>query len=220
MRFRVTIAGVHRYAVRVPNQAIFNHLGEELDGLAIESRRLILISPAVQPDRREEVLGHEVEHAWSFHMPAAHTQEERAQLTATILQSLRQDLDAQGGIAALRAIQPEPISLPYRAPAVKHFAGPGATYQALDRRECGGCNAETMCGSIATGPAELHEGLGQYQVLRWFRCEICNALNCWWEISTTDGRPTGVLVQVPPPRLLRGSEAAEWLSENAVACAG
>lgn len=212
MNFIVT--GVHRYVVRIPNKDIYNHLGEELDGLAIESSRLILISPAVQPERREEVLYHELEHCWTWHVPPPTTEEQRCQLSATIMQSARLDLDRQGGIKALMGLKPEPLSLPYRAPALRQYAGPAVRGRNLGWRRCGQCEAKMMCGSIHTDPPTVHEGLGQYSVLRWFRCEPCDWLNIWREISTPDGKPSGVIVEIPAPKLLHARDAAEWLAEK------
>lgn len=217
MKLTVTVAGVHRYVVRIPNQPIFDEHGSELEGICIESRRLILISPTVQINRREEVLGHEVQHAWEFHVPPPRIEEERCQLFATISQQMREDLERQGGIETLQSLPAESISLPYRAPAERHEAMAPNTFRLTDARECACCSAVTMCGSISNGHVEFHEGLAQYQVLRWFRCDVCDVLTVWREVATSDGRPTGHLVEVPAPRMLRGREAAEWLAERNVA---
>jgi hypothetical protein len=213
--FSIKIAGVHRYSVRIPDKAIFDHLGDEMEGLAIESRRLILISPAVQIDRREEVLRHEVQHAWEFHVPSPRGAEERAQLAATIDQALRVDLERLGGIAILNIMKPEPMSLPYRAPIQR--ASPSSGSIPLDRIVCGGCESEIMCGSIHTDEAEFHDGLRQHHVQRWFECETCGIVQLWFEVATSDGCPTGTFVQVPAPRMMRGEECRRWLRSVAAA---
>jgi hypothetical protein len=209
---KMTIAGVHRYTVRVTDMPIYDEGGDELDGLSIESRRLILISCRVPRLQREEVLSHEIEHCWAFHVPPATDDEQRCQLTATITQQLREDFERQGGVEELLDIEPMPISLPFKSPAVRKFMPPAMPPR--DWWECGGCGSRMMCGSIESGIVEFHEGVQQYQVPRWFCCEVCDTLNVWREITSQDGQATGVLVQIPAPRLLRGIAAREWLAHQ------
>ena len=211
MSLVITVAGVHRYTVRIPNRAIIDQMGDELDGMCIETRRLILLSPTLPAELREEALRHEVQHAWENHVPAPRDAEERAQLAATIDQSFRADIERQGDLAALYDLQPEAISLPYSPPPARKSA-PVATPQ-QDRWECQ-CGAVTMCGSIQNGEVEFHEGLQRHQVQRWFRCECCDGLMVWTEVATVDGQPTGVLVQSPAPTRLFGAEAAKWERER------
>lgn len=214
---RVTVAGVHRYSVRVSKHPIYNEAGERLAGLAIESRRIILISGSIRPEQREEILAHEVLHAWEFHVPVPTTDEERCQLFATASQQLREDLERQGGVAALAAIEPQEIVLPYQAMPTRQPGVAASTFRITDMWECGCCGAPTMCGSIDNGHVEFHEASQQHQLLRWFRCEVCATLCVWTELATSDGRPTGTLVQVPAPKMLRGREAVEWIAERALA---
>lgn len=212
---KVTVAGVHRYSVKIPKKSIVDESGDELDGMAIESARLILISPRVTPERREELLHHEIQHAWEFHVPSPRTEEERCQLAATIAQQYRHDIEAAGGIQSLMSLQPTEVRLPFSPGPIQRESDAANTFRVLDFKLCGVCDSPTMCGSIENGPVEFHQGLSQHQVLRWFKCEICAALNVWREVATSDGRPTGVLVQVPAPKVLTGREAAEWIAENA-----
>lgn len=207
-----TVAGLQRFTLRIPNQPIYDESGDRLDGLCIDSRRLIFIDHAIAPDQREEVLVHELTHAWGFCVPLPHTEEERCRLNALIVQQMRMDLERQGGIEVLKSLLSSPVSLPYAAmPVRKH----GATIlPPQDWWECGNCAAKTMCGSIDGEPAEFVESLQQYQMLRWFRCEFCNTLNTWREVATGEGLPMGVLVQVPPPRLLYGEAARAWLADR------
>jgi hypothetical protein len=216
---KLTAAG-ERFTVLIPDRPIIDEHGDELDGLAVSSPKLILISRRIVHVDREAVLLHELQHAWEFYMPAPRTAEERCQMLATIARQFRVDLDNAGGIEALHALKPTRVSLPFDAPATVRESAGANTFRVMDFKLCGSCEAPTMCGSIEYGHVEFHEGLQQHQVLRWFRCETCGTLNVWREVATSDGRPTGVLVQVPPPRMMRGREAAAWLAENAGATVG
>lgn len=209
------VAGSHSFRVLIPHKLIFDDIGDELDGLAVQSPELILLSRRLQAGEREAVLLHELQHAWEFFVPAPSDAEERSQLLATVAQQYRIDLELGGGIEAIADLQPSRVRLPFDSPATNRQAGEGVTYPRSGHKFCGGCETPTMCGSFEHGHVEYHEGLKEHQVLQWFRCESCGALNVWREVATSDGRPTGVLVPVPPPRVYYREAAAEWLAENA-----
>lgn len=211
---KLNVAGCHSFRVVVPDKLIFDDVGYELDGLAVQSPELILISRRLLPGDREEVLLHELQHAWEFFVPAPSNAEERSQMLATIAKQYRRDLENGGGIEAIVNLKPSRIVLPFDSLATVRASGQGNTFRHCDYKHCGGCDTPTMCGSFEHGHVEYHEGLQQHHVLQWFRCEACMALNVWREVATSDGRPTGILVPVPPPRVYYREEAAEWIAEN------
>jgi excisionase family DNA binding protein len=89
------------YRLVVSNRAIFNEAGEELEAIAHEARRLLVLSLRVEPERREELVLHELCHAYSFHFPPPRDEEERCQLFAIAAKHFRIELEAQGGAEAL-----------------------------------------------------------------------------------------------------------------------
>lgn len=78
------------------------------ESLACFEDRTIYIAAQIPPGRRLEVLLHELAHCWGYHVPHPRTEEEWANLTATIGEACRRDLEAQGGVAALRAMAATP----------------------------------------------------------------------------------------------------------------
>jgi hypothetical protein len=101
--------GPYRYKLVISDTAIFNNEGIELDGLASEGRRLLVLSFKVEPERRREVAMHELRHAWGFHFPAPCGAEEESQFFAAIVEQLSNDLAEQGGEEALMALAPERV---------------------------------------------------------------------------------------------------------------
>lgn len=209
------VAGVS-YRLVVSDRSVFDAEGNELEGCAVEGRRLLIISRIVEPERREEIAMHEISHAWTFHVPKPGDEEERCQFNATISRQFYADLEAQGGREALR--QMAMTRVPHLGKPL-----PQATSKALQMREtfgksdrtpCGACDTDTMVGSIHNGEPVLHEPTNQFRVTRWFQCEACSAVQVWTEVSAPDGTPLGEFVANPAPKLLRGAEAAAWLAEH------
>ena len=201
------------YRLVISDRAIFDERGDELEGLAHEGRRLLILSPRVEPDRREEVALHELAHAYQFHFPSPGDDEERAQLFATAAKQLRLDLEAQGGAEALLQIQPQRV--PHLGkPAPARTARVARHRRIPDRITCGCCEATIMCGSIHNGEPAAHEATGQCRIERWTSCDCCLTLMVWIEVCTPDGTPLGQYVANPAPQLLRGREASGWLVEK------
>jgi hypothetical protein len=102
--------GPYVYRLIIANRRMWDAAGEEMHACAIESRRLMMISPDVDRDQREEMALHEYVHAWEFHIPKPRNAEERCQLTAMIAKQFQNDLEAAGGIDSLRdmPISPAP----------------------------------------------------------------------------------------------------------------
>jgi hypothetical protein len=101
--------GPYVYRLVITDRSLFNAEGDELEGVAVEGRRLLILSFIVEPERREEVALHELIHAWAFHVPTPRTEEERCQLHAMIGEQFRRDLEAQGGREALMQLQPQRV---------------------------------------------------------------------------------------------------------------
>lgn len=215
MKFHV---GPEVYTLIVSDRAVFNVEGDEVAAMAVEDRRLLILSFRVEPQRREELARHEMLHAWEFHVPVPRTAEERAQFFALAGKQFDQDLETAGGNEALERMLPASVNCTGR-PAAQRTAAPAReTYGAPDRKECE-CGSDIMCGSISNGEPSLHGPTAQYRIERWARCDACGGLLAWGEICAPDGTPLGTLVANPPPKILRGREAAIWLAGRAEAAA-
>jgi hypothetical protein len=203
------------YRLAVSDRSVFDVEGNELEGCAVEGRRLLILSRIVEPERREEIALHEFTHAWSFHVPKPSDEEERCQLTALIAQQFALDLERNGGREALRSLA---------ATRVAHLGKPAAatskalslreTFGRSDRMPCGACDTDTMVGSISNADPELHQPTNQCRLLRWFQCDACGAVQVWTELCTPDGSPLGEFVANPSPAILRGADAARFLADK------
>jgi hypothetical protein len=220
MEFHV---GPYTYTLVISAGEMYDDLGCELSGLAVESQKLLILSHKLEPCDREGILYHEVEHAWSFHGATPSTEEGRCQLSAMIRRQFGEDLEQQGGREALEKLQPTRmgnIGMPTlrrtTSPPVPDRAIPMEVMGQPDRLPCATCEAPIMCGSIHHD-APTSDGSGKIRMLRWFNCEICGAVQVWWEYCDTHGNPLGVYVSVPRPRVLQGIAAKEWLKERRVA---
>lgn len=208
--------GPTAYAVVLADRSIFDAEGNELEGVAVEGRRMIILSRTVEPERREEVCEHEFFHCWLFHVPTPANEEEAAQLHSLVARQFRHDVEAVGGPDIFynlrhRAIQ---IGRPARieqAMALSHrqFSMPS------DRMSCATCDATIMCGSIHTSSPTSHEGTGRHHVERWMQCDSCGAVQVWYEVASADGLPLGEFCAVPAPKILRGAIASAWIAERA-----
>lgn len=212
MQFHV---GPVAYTLVISDRSIFDEEGDELEGRAVESRRLLIISHRVEPERREDVALHEFKHAWQFHVPAPTTPEEDCQLFSLASRQFHNDLENQGGAEALRQLRPTRVAHTGR-PIPQSSARRTApdSFRLVDRVECGGCNSDVMCGSIINSTPALHEPTSQYRLQRWFCCDGCSAVQVWWEVCDADGTPLGQFVANPPPKMLRGADALRWLEEQ------
>jgi hypothetical protein len=206
LKFQV---GPFTYTLVVADVPIYHTDGDEAEGLAIEYRRQIILSPRVEPQRRQEITLHEIVHCWLFHVPRPRNEEEHCQFVAFVHQQFDKDLEAQGGPQSLAQLIASPVT-PIGRPRTESRIGPVSEPQ-TDRRCCGSCGAEMMVGSVHNGPPQLHEPTRQYRVERWMECEACGILQTWFEFAAPDGTPLGQFVAHPPPRLLRGTDALRFL---------
>ena len=214
MQFRV---GPYTYTLVVSDRAIFDADGNELEGVAVEGRRLIILSPIVEPERRPEVACHELYHAFTFAFPAPRTEEEIADFTGLVARQFHQELHEQGGRQALMQMVPRRVPhlgrpAPARSlPFARDVIGPG------DRIPCGVCDAPVMCGSIRNGAPELHQPTGRLRMERWMHCEACGSVQAWMEWCAADGTPLGEFVSNPAPKLYRGAEAGRFVADHELA---
>jgi len=214
MRFQV---GPYAYTLVISDRQIYGGQGEPLEAVAIEHRRLFIISPTVHPARRAEIARHEIAHCWEFHVPAPRTEEERAQFFAFIGEQFDRDLEAAGGNNALQQMESTVIGNVGEPPAPSAVA-PKPQDSAMgssDRMTCGSCGTETLCGSISHAQPEA-DASGRFRVLRWFVCDSCGILQTWYQYCRSSGELMGEIVSVPAPRMLRGIEAQHWLKEHSV----
>lgn len=212
VKFRV---GTITYTLVISDSSIYDAEGNEVEGIALEAQRLLLISRIVEPTRREEVAMHEYVHAWFFHVPRPTTEEENCQFAAFVAEQFNQALESQGGRDALRALPATRMPRLGSPPAQRIAPAAPEAFQVADRIPCGTCQSDIMCGSIVNGSQVVHQYTGQWWMVRWARCEACGDLQAWGEYCTPDGIPLGKYVSNPPPRMMRGAEAKQWLTERA-----
>jgi hypothetical protein len=204
------------YRLVVSDRAIFDGEGEELEGVAVEGRRLLILSRIVEVERREDVALHEFTHAWAFHVPKPSDEEERCQLTALVAQQFALDLERQGGREALRELPSTRVPHLGRPKLAAKRVGDQA-FRPAPRRDkvfCGQCESPVMCGSIHNGDVEYSQDASEYRLPRWMRCPTCGAVQVWMELCTPGGSPLGAYVANPPPRLLYGVEAERWIADQ------
>lgn len=205
--------GPHVYRLVISDRSIYDAEGNEMEGAAIESRRLLIVSRIVERDRRYEVALHEFFHAWNFHVPPATDEEHQADLAALVSQQFHADLEEEGGVAALMALEPQAVPR-IGSPRPERRPNDSEPFTPPDRLECHTCGASVMCGDIRTGELAADRATGRLRVPRWFKCDGCGRLQTWWEYATEDGSPTGDLVQHPRPCVLSGADADQWVAEH------
>lgn len=208
--------GPYRYTLLLSASPLYDGDGNTLEGLAVEHRRWLLVGPNVAPERRREIAAHEYCEAWFFHVPKPATDEERCQLFAFLSEQFERDLQNQGGAAALLDL-PLTTLPPIGAPPAPDRVPPpnGGDYRITDRVFCGCCDAQILCGSTSNTAPAFHAASQCWRITRWATCDACGSLQVWGEVASEDGTPTGVFVANPPPRVMRGAEAAAWLAERA-----
>lgn len=211
MKFSV---GPFVYTFVVSSRDLWDESGEFCEAYFYEDRRLIVMSPRVEPQRRAEVLKHEIKHCWETHVGQPNSEEGRCQLFATISESFDADLERQGGREALERMTPRTVNhLGKPAPAPASAKQSEAEYGSPSKTVCGECQAETMCGSIEEGDVEAHAA-GGFRKLRWFRCDQCGALQVWFQYCLATGELLPGIVPSPKPRILRGVEAGRFIDER------
>jgi hypothetical protein len=174
--FRV---GDARYSARVTDRPIVLN-GVECDGLCDERGRRILIDPELPLNRRLWVLFHELAHAGVYAHGMPTTVEGLCDFIATLASLGIADLDAAGGVEALKRLSPgEELGLETAKIALTRS------------RYCPVCQ-----GTVAAGSIECHrEGAGHVKLS--LGCDHCGIRATWRELATHGGLPSGVVVGEP-----------------------
>jgi hypothetical protein len=176
---QINVSG-NAYRVEIARTAIV------IDGLCRDAAidyhaRRIRISPDAPRDQRKRLLMHELAHAIVYHRGAIPRDEEEHAVVFEAAAALGDQIDAQGGTAALMSMEP---------PAATEATGSGVIY--LDRVTCPVCDATIMIGSIEQGPAAIDPELGRPVAERSMQCDACGRKTRWREVVTASGLPTGV----------------------------
>lgn len=207
MRFRI---GCYIYRVHISQDPIFEG-NRELLGLAVYHNREILLSPALPAPQRLDVLLHELQHCWEFHVPAPRTDEDRANLSAMVTASTLADLEAQGGEASLRKLSAPRIVFDEPEPATDPLIESGPRYESAEqvdesqaialsragRAQCATCESLIADGSIVTSVPRFDFVAFGNVVDRTLFCPHCGHLQRWTEGATMRGVPNGAVVDEP-----------------------
>lgn len=198
------IAGT-RYDVAIAPRPIIRD-GQPCKAKLDATARRILISDQLPRPERRRALVHELRHAWTAAHGRPADDEGDADDVAAMFEAVTQQLDRQGGTAALEALDPD---------APPALARSVATPTGGNSIDCGGCGARVMVGSVNNGPPKWNVTYGQYVVARWMECEACGGFTAWHEVSTQAGEPVGTFVPYPPPVTLRTRAGLDaWLSAH------
>lgn len=177
------------------------------------ARKRILISHDVPRDERRRVLLHELRHLWVNAHGATNDPEVDADQAAEMMDALMRQYEDQGGDAALELLDPI-ADKPHRTQSLTAITGPLGNTSS----ECGGCGQRVFVGSIANGKPEWSTDADAYLMDRGMCCPACDKVTAWREACSEAGMPLGAIVAFPPPRVLRGAEASQWMREHAELC--
>jgi hypothetical protein len=147
--------GPFTYRAVKSDRLVFDEAGNELEACAIEARRLVIISCIVHPTRHEEIVRHEIRHAWEFHFPRPHDAEEECQFFAAISTQFDIDLETAGGREALMELVPRRV--PHRSRTCDQFNRDEIGEQlikALQRAERAEARITELEAAIAAGEIE------------------------------------------------------------------
>ncbi len=225
MRFRV---GPYTYRVRVTDGPIVFD-GRACRGLAVHVDREILIAPDVDPSQREEVLRHEVRHAWAFHFPQPSNVEEDCQLYAAIGIAFQDDYEQGGGRNALLLMKPfatptapdEETFMPAETEADRETirrvpAGVPRELRPLpsgERAYCCVCGSVVNGGSVVVSDTRWDErARGRVRDMSFF-CPACDRLQTVTVGCGFNNQPDGQAV-VHGPVVEQGRAADDFLVKH------
>lgn len=158
-------------------------------------------------ERRKEVF-HELRHLWIDATGHARDDESDAIQAAEMMDLVLEQFMQQGGDTVLESLNPVTEPAPARSGNVP-----------LRDDRCGFCLIPVAPGSIGTDPPVWDANLSGWKTYRGFLCQECgNRVTVWWEGCSPDGAPSGTIIAYPPPRVLTGAEAGEWISGHRDVC--
>ena len=234
MKFRVA---TFFYTVLITDELLFDESGAAAVALAEKTGRRIRISSELPREERVTTLLHELWHAWQFHMPRCRSEEEEADAMAMVSQAAWDDLEQQGGAAALRRLgdpeEPKPVPSPSGRDAwsfdeaiTSVAVDEGPRYVPADelqrfdfkgqasggRAECGHCSCTVSDGMIVTGRARFEDKAVGWVVSREMYCPHCGHVQGWTEGCDPNGLPNGS--PLGTPSYLRGEYVEKFLIEH------
>lgn len=169
----------------------------------------IWISDQLPKHERRVALFHELRHCWIDAHGYASDVEADADQAAEMMDTVLEQYQQQGGDSVLESLEPLP------QPGInKSSVGP----LAMTSAHCGHCEAPIAIGSIPQTSPAWSADLGAWVIQRGILCAVCDRVTVWRETSSAEGMPLGAIVPYPPPRVLTGAEAAQWIEENQSVC--
>jgi hypothetical protein len=207
MEFRI---GTHTYRVAIVRGWI-QHDDAELAAQTDWNDCQIRISDQVPKHRRREILLHELRHAWQFEFSDSQSlsPEEDAKQAAKWSIDMTDQLQAQGGVAALLDMKADP---PADAKSLR-CTDPMWNAPALrESHECPLCQSIIPPGGIISDPATMFAALGRPGMERGYYCDFCKIVIRWTEGATEKGHPNGRLIA--GPEILRGDLAKQWVNQK------
>jgi hypothetical protein len=210
------------YSVSISPEKLFDEEGRVLDAVCRPRGRQILFAPDLAPEDRMRCLRHEFWHAWVNHNPRPVDEEAEAQMFAHVGEEFDIQLEQQGGNSELMkmALGPEePADQidPAKKSAMSSVIG---SLVVKDRISCPVCGSTVMCGGFMDDAPTLVADLKAYACRRGAFCDICTSVITWWENCSPEGRLAGSILTSPPPGILRGADAMQYVRNHSRAEGG
>lgn len=201
MKFRVG-PWVYKVKVRTPGDPpLVDDDGTALDGRCEYGNHTIIISDAVLPDRRIEILAHELAHAWRWHFGIPGGIEGDCNQLASFAVDFMRQIQTQGGLRKLARLGADGIIL--------HDVGDGMPSE--HRANCL-CGRMFSPGDAVNGVPKWDEDRDCLTICRTVYCESCDKPLRWTEGATIAGIPTGQIFGEPV--FLEGPQAREFFAKN------
>ena len=183
MNFHIAHAG---YRVKVRDGLLTDEHGRKAAGLCNWSDHIVWLAGPKQmlAQRRPETLFHELWHAWRAEFGKTNDEEAEANQVAAFALTMWQQLERQGGLAALMRLESDGV--------IHQDAGveiPGEPRPA----QCPKCNG-LLSMPIRTSSPALDPQYARLVVRRAADCDFCGHTVSWREAATTKGVPTGTVI--------------------------
>lgn len=179
MKFRV---GPWTYRVRISSGPLNDEHGRLADGLICWSDREIWISESLPIEQRQDVLFHELAHAWEHHFGTPNSSEGIANRNSSFATDVTRQFDRQGGTWALCNLSSEGVV----QDGVSEKE-PSSAYAV----QCHKCSGTIALGNVINSDPLFHRSYRQFVLYRSFYCEHCNITHAWIEGATPAGLPSG-----------------------------